>query len=226
MPHTPVGMDILDTLRKSILMAFRALPILLISFTAFLAIGLGNMGMFILFFGQAVLVPIVTSLTHIFTQKVLGDKVFVPGTDIVQLVPSLSTSLPVNVVPSYWMQHVLFFLGYLIANGVAIHGLPEEKGQPEYLVSNRKAKANTVISVAVVAAILLSYFRFTITGNAETLIGIGAAFVTGGALGYGWYQFAAYCGARHADVFGVVPTILPASAKEQKAMACVYAPRP
>jgi hypothetical protein len=219
-------MDILDTLRKSILMAFRALPILFISFTAFLAIGLGNLGMFVLFFGQAVLVPIVTSLTHMASNKLLSDKVFVPGTDIVQLVPSSSTSLPVNVVPSFWMQHVLFFLGYLLANGVAILTLTEEKGQPEYLVQNRKAKANTVIAVAVVAAILLSYFRSTITGNAETLVGVATSFVTGGALGYGWYQFAAYCGARHADVFGVVPTILPVSAKEQKAMACVYAPKP
>ncbi len=226
MPHYPVGMDILDTLRTTILMAFRALPLLFISFTAFLAVGLGNLGMFVLFSGQAVIVPIVTWLAHTVSNRFLSDKVFVPGTDIVQLVPSSSTSLPVNVVPSYWMQHVLFFLGYLLANGVAILTLPEGKGQPDYLVQNRKAKANTVIAVTVVATILLTYFRYTMTGNAETLVGVATSFVTGGVLGDGWYQFAAHCGARHADVFGVVPTILPVSAKEQKAMACVYSPRP
>ena len=212
-------------------MAFRALPILLISFTAFLAIGLGNLGLFILFFGQAVLVPIVTELTHYVTAKAfpqggMGTSAFIAGSDVVQLVPSLSSRAPTNIMPSYWMEHVLFFLGYLLANGVAILTLPAEdqKGLSEYLVENRKAKAKAVITVTVLAAVVLAGLRMSLTG-AETYRGIAVAVVTGGALGYGWYQFAALCGARHADVFGVVPTILPASAKDEKPMTCVYAPK-
>lgn len=223
-------MELLETLRTSLLMAFRALPLLLISFIGFLAIGLGNMGMFILLLGHLVLVPITTVITHFITGKIYpdgsprGGYAFVAGSDITQLVPGVSTSARVNVMPSYWMQHVLFFFGYLLANGVGLLRLPQEKGQSDVYYENRKAKATAVIVVGVLAALTLSVFR-SWTG-AETLSGVGLAFLTGGGLGYGWYQFAAYCGARHADVFGVVPTMVPVSAKDEKAMTCVYAPKP
>jgi hypothetical protein len=220
-------MELLDTLRTSILMAFRALPLLLISFVAFLAIGLGNMGMFILLLGHMLLVPITTVITQFITGKMYmpGDvRAFVAGSDVVQLVPSLSSTQPVNVMPSYWMQHVLFFFGYLLANGVGLLRLPQEKGQSDVYYENRMAKAKAVITVGVLAALSFTVFRFW-TG-AETWRGVALAFLTGGGLGFGWYQFAAYCGARHADVFGVAPSMVPVSAKDEKAMTCVYAPKP
>ena len=220
-------MDVLDTLRASILMTFRALPILLISFVVFLAIGLGNMGMFILAVGHIVLVPLVTGIAHFITAPLytVGDeRAYVKGSDVVQLVSSMSSRLDVNVLPSYWMQHVLFFFGYLVANGVGLYRLPQEKGQSDMYYDNRRAKARGVIIVSVLASLAFSYFRFQ-TG-AETWRGVALAFATGGGLGYAWYQFAAYCGARHADVFGVAPSLLPATAKEEKAMTCVYAPKP
>jgi hypothetical protein len=203
-------------------MAFRTLPILLISFVAFLAIGLGNMGMFVLLLGQAVLVPLVTTLVQLITGVYPSS--FQDGSDVTSLVASMSNRQPVNVTPSYWMQHVLFFFGYLLANGVGLYLLPQEKGQSDMYYENRRAKARGVIIVSVLAAVLFSFFRYQ-TG-AETVRGMAVALVSGGGLGYAWYQFAAYCGARHADVFGVAPTLLPATAKEEKAMTCVYAPKP
>jgi hypothetical protein len=220
-------MELLDTLRQSILMAFRALPILLISFIGFLAVGLGNMGLFILFIGHALAVPLLTGIAHLITGKFYtpGDpRAYVQGSDVVQLVASMSNRLPVNVMPSYWMQHVLFFFGYLLANGVGLYLLPQEKGQSDVFVENRKAKARAVIILSVLAALGFTVLRFG-TG-AETLRGVALAFVTGGGAGYAWYQFAAYCGARHADVFGVAPSMVPVRAKEEKAMTCVYAPKP
>jgi hypothetical protein len=148
----------------------------------------------------------------------------VQGSDVVQLVASMSNRQQVNVMPSYWMQHVLFFFGYLLANGVGLYLLPQEKGQSDVFVENRKAKARAVIILTVLAALGFTVLRFG-TG-AETLRGVALAFVTGGGAGYAWYQFAAYCGARHADVFGVAPSMVPVSAKEEKAMTCVYAPKP
>jgi hypothetical protein len=220
-------MELLDTLRQSILMAFRALPILLISFIAFLAVGLGNMGLFILFIGHALAVPLLTGIAHLITGKfyISGDpRAYVQGSDVVQLVASMSNRQQVNVMPSYWMQHVLFFFGYLLANGVGLYLLPQEKGQSDVFVENRKAKARAVIILSVFAALGFTVLRFG-TG-AETLRGVALAFVTGGGAGYAWYQFAAYCGARHADVFGVAPSMVPVSAKDEKAMTCVYAPKP
>lgn len=220
-------MDVVDTLRTSILMAFRALPVLLISFVAFLAIGLGNMGLFVLSLGQIAVVPLVTGIAQFITGKLYTNndtRAFVQGSDVVHLVSSMSNRLSVNVMPSYWMQHVLFFFGYLLANGVGLFLLPQEKGVSDMYYENRRAKARGVIIVSVLAALAFTYFRY-LTG-AETLHGVALAFVTGGGLGYAWYQFAAYCGARHADVFGVAPSLLPATAKEEKAMTCVYAPKP
>jgi hypothetical protein len=220
-------MDVLDTLRVSILMAFRALPVLLISFVAFLAIGLGNMGMFVLALGQIVVLPLATMILQFITGTMFtsGDaRAYVQGSDVVQLVSSMSNRQPVNVLPSYWMQHVLFFFGYLVANGVGLYRLPQEKGVSDVFYENRMAKARAVIIVSVMAAIAFTYFRFQ-TG-AETWRGVALAFVSGGGLGYAWYQFAAYCGARHADVFGVAPSMVPVSAKDEKAMTCVYSPKP
>ena len=217
----------MDTLRTTILMGFRALPLLLISFVGFLAIGLGNMGMFILLLGHMLVVPIMTAIAQFITGKmyIVGDgRAFVTGSDVVQLVPSLSSSQPVNVMPSYWMQHVLFFFGYLLANGVGLLRLPQEKGQSDVYYENRVAKAKAVITVGVLAALSFTALRYR-TG-AETWRGVALAFATGGGLGFAWYQFAAYCGARHADVFGVAPSMVPISAKEEKAMTCVYAPKP
>lgn len=220
-------MELLDTLRTTILVGFRALPLLLISFIAFLAIGLGNMGMFILLLGHTLVVPIATAILQFITGKMYlqGDaRAFVSGSDVVQLVPSLSSTLPVNVMPSYWMQHVLFFFGYLLANGVGLLRLPQEKGQSDVNYENRVAKAKAVITVGVLAALSFTAFRYR-TG-AETWRGVALAFAAGGGLGFAWYQFAAYCGARHADVFGVAPSMVPISAKDEKAMTCVYAPKP
>jgi hypothetical protein len=219
-------MDVLDTLRVSILMTFRALPVLLISFVAFLAIGLGNMGMFVLSLGQIVVVPIVTEILQFITGTMYttGDSsVYVQGSDIVQLVSSMSNRQQVNVTPSYWMQHILFFFGYLVANGVGLYRLPQETGVSDIYYENRRAKARGVIIVSVLAAVAFSYFRYQ-TG-AETWRGIALSVLSGGGVGFAWYQFAAYCGARHADVFGVAPSLIPVSAKDEKAMTCVYSPR-
>ena len=222
-------MDVLQTMRESILTAFKALPLLLVSYTAFLAIGLGNMGLFVLFIGQALIVPLSTELLHMGIDRVyspITDILYhVKNTDIVHLVPTTAGGLGVNVTPSYWMAHFLFFMAYLLANAVSIRSMDVEKGVPEPLAESRKAKATTVIVMVVFITLGLTWFRYSYT-NAETIRGIAAAFVVSGGLGYAWYQFAAMCGARHADVFGVVQQIVPVSAKEEKPMTCVYAPKP
>lgn len=198
-----------------------ALPLLLVSFTAFIAIGLGNMGLFILFIGQAVLVPIVVGVFNWFVQKRFGPSAL-PPSDIGQLVPSaLITST--SAAPSYWMAHVLFFLGYLLANSVDIYNLPVDSSAPDWQVRNRKMKAATVMSVIVLLLIVLPLLRKIVTGT-ETWGGIALAFASCGTLGYGWYQFAAQCGARASDVFGIVQQMPPAS-DSSTPTTCVYVPK-
>jgi hypothetical protein len=213
-------MEILHTARVTLILAFLALPLLLVSFTAFLAIGLGNMGLFILFMGQAFIVPMITGLFNWVVRSRLGPSA-IPPSDIGQLVPSaLITSSETN--PSYWMAHVLFFLGYLLANAVDIYSLPVDSSAPEWQVRNRKMKAATVMSVIMLLLIVLPLLRKIVTGT-ETWFGIAIAFATCGTLGYGWYQFAAQCGARASDVFGIIQQMPPKS--DSTPTTCVYAPK-
>jgi hypothetical protein len=216
-------MDLLQTLQMSIIMAFRSLPLLLIGFVGFMAIGLGNMGLFVLFIGHAFAVPLVTGLLHMLTS---GMPMFqVPATDVSQLVPSAPKAAAMaNVGPSFWMVQFLFFMGYLLANAVAIYMTPDDPKIDDVQMRNQKAKATTAIVTTVLLTLGIVYAR-SLT-HTETMAGIGLAFLVGWGGGYGWYQLAAVCGARAADVFGITQQLIYVSAKDTKPMTCVYNPKP
>lgn len=227
-------MNIFQNLRSTLILSFVALPILLISFVGFAAVGLGNLGLFMLFIGQLVIIPLATGLTHLGFDSMypvgarstgFGQSVYKSATDIGQLVPSARISEAyVNVAPSYWMVQLVFFMTYLMSNAVAINKIPKAKRMSEWLYENRKSKSTAIMVVVVLVTLVLTALRY-MTGN-ETAFGIFMAYVIGIGLGIGWYAFAAVCGARHADVFGISYQMLPASAKEEKPMACVYTARP
>jgi hypothetical protein len=54
---------------------------------------------------------------------------------------------------------------------------------------------------------LIATLRFTLTG-CESLLGILFATVFFGFVGYGWYLFAEYCGARNADILGIASSFV------------------
>ena len=94
----------------------------------------------------------------------------------------------------------------------------------EWLYENRKSKTVAVMSVAILMALVLTVLRY-MTGY-ETVKGVLLAAFLAGGLGYGWHTLAGICGARYADVFGMVSQMLPASAKEERPMACIYTAKP
>jgi hypothetical protein len=214
--------------RATILMAFRTLPLILITFIGFLAAGLGNLGLFVLFIGQSVLIPIVTAFVHLFVAKVAGtndNRFFINTSEKGVLVPGSVYSAPrMNVAPSYWMIHVHFLLAYLFSNAAAVNALPEDSTIDPILLSNRKSKSKMIMICTIFIAMALSALKYQT--NTETVYGIGISLGLGSILGYAWYKFAASCGARAADVFGIVQQVIPSSAKDDKPMTCVYAPKP
>ena len=216
------------TIRTTILMALRTLPIILISFIGFLAAGLGNMGLFILFVGHVVLVPIATLISQTIFSKILGnqsDLITIPHTDKAFLVPSSpAVSLRINVAPSYWMAHIIFFLSYICTSANAIFNLPEDSKSDAILISNRKSKARMIIITTIFFAIVFSFFKIT-TGT-ETLAGLFIGILLGGILGFTWYKFGESSGTRAADIFGIIQHTIPSSASNEKPMTCVYAPKP
>jgi len=219
-------MPLLATIRSTILSAFKALPLLLISFIAFLAVGLGNLSLFLLFFGHAAIVPGVTEAIHSVT-KTQGNLVI--GNEVSQLVPSIPTSgasydTPVNVLPSYWMAHMMFFFGYLFANAIDLYTLPAASGAAEWMVTSRKTRAGTLIASTLVLAIVFTALRFYLTGT-ETVFGIALSLVLG-VVGITWYWSASALGSRTTDIFGVVQQMVPQAKGDTKPLTCVYAPNP
>jgi len=203
-----------------------SLPLILICIVGFLAAGLGNLGLFILFIGQAVILPLAVFVVQGITSGIKSDNFTVPTSRIGQLVPGgVASGVKQNVAPSYWMAHFLFFMGYLLANAVSIYTYKTtDKNLDSKLLSNRKSKAMMLIILTVCISLFITALRYN-TGT-EKPAGVAIAYIVGGLLGYGWYQYAALCGVRSADVFGISQQIIPSSAKDDTPMTCVYAPKP
>jgi len=208
-------------------MALRTLPLILISFIGFMAAGLANAGLFILFIGQISILPVAVYISQYVFSRIGGDPAispfYVKTTNVSLLVPSSRyTEMYINVAPSYWMAQIMFFFAYTITNAIEIWKLPEDKRLDKTLIANRKTKAIMIILVAVICVIGLSTFRFLM--GTDTPIGILIATVLGGSLGYGWYVFASNCGVAASDVFGMVQQIIPFT-ETNEVMTCVYNPR-
>lgn len=220
-------MSLLATVRTTILLAFKALPLLLISFIGFLAFGLGNISLFMLFIGHALAVPITTELLH-FGTKSRGE--LVVANDVATLVPLSPTSgtsynTPVNVLPSYWMAHISFFFGYILMNAISIYLMAPEKRAADWMIISRKTRAVTLIVSTVVLFLLIAFLRFYLTGM-ETAAGISLAMVVLGGVGVGWYKLAEVCGATASDVFGIAQKMVTQGTGDKKPVTCVYAPKP
>lgn len=229
--------SILHTVRNTVMVAFNAFPLMMICFIAFLAVGLGNLGLFVLFVGHALVVPIAVMISHALFEKFEPEpygptpKFHIRMSDIrgiskAFLVQSSSQEGSyINVAPTYWMAHTLFLFGYMMANTVSILYMPKNSKVDPILVANRTSRARVILLTTLFFAVLLSFLRYRT--HAETLSGMAVAAVVGGLLGYGWYQFAVTCGVRGADVFGIAQqVVIPSMAKDEKPMTCVYTARP
>lgn len=221
-------MNVLHTVRSTLISAFVSLPILLIGFIGLLAIGLGNLGLFVLFTGQAVIVPVAVALIQLLTGRLGGDanpRFFVRASDLGRIVPSAPSMQYVqNVSPSYWLTQIWFLLSYIFTNALKVFRLEKDKNAVAALYQNRRMRAAALMSVAAISAAAITALRFFM--GTETIAGAIISAIVGGLLGWGWYEFAAFCGARHADVFGIAQQILSTEARKPAPMTCVYTAKP
>jgi hypothetical protein len=221
-----VDMPLLADVRSTIILAFKALPLLLISFIGFLAVGLCNLSLFVLFLGHAIIVPILTEACH----SIPNTGALMTPNDISQLVPLIPTtgasySSPINSSPSYWMAHVSFFFGYILMNAISIYNMPAEKNAIEWMITSRKTRAVTIITTTVILWVLFAYMRYSFTG-VETFGGIALAMVLLGGAGVGWYYLASALGARNSDIFGIAQSMMSQNSGNAKPVTCVYSPKP
>ena len=209
-----------------LLLAFKSLPLLLIGFIGFLAIGLGNMALFMLFIGHAVAVPTFTEIMHLATNSPSNLTTYNDIAQLVPIKPTDGTSFvgPVNVVPSYWMAHISFFFGYILMNAVMIYVAEPSKTASPAAVASRKSRAATLIATSVVLLVTFTILRMSLTGN-ETFLGVTVAVFGMGFTGVGWYKLAEVCGARNSDIFGIAQQMVAQESAASKPVTCVYAPR-
>ena len=239
--HITVGMAILAGIRSTLLLAFRYLPLLLISFIGFIGLGLGNTALLVLFLGHATIVPLITMGLHALT---VGMLKYSPLTinDVSQLVPIMpSTGVAftdptgASGAPSYWMAHISFFFGYLICNAFKIllteTDLSTIKSQASLDSLNekimaRKQKGGVLIGTLFFFYILLCVIRYYATGAEQFFLGIVFSTIFLGGAGVGWYFFAEQCGATNSDIFGIAMQMMSPESAQDKPKACVYTGTP
>ncbi len=226
----------LVTLRTTLLLAFKSLPLLLIAFITFLTFGLGNTSLLLLLSGQIFIVPFVTELAHFVTNS-SPSLALLERNPISQLVAG--DNVPVNVFPSYWMAHMSFFFGYILANAadmfaedpkvvlqlVAGASSDAVKASVAQKMTARKEKAQMLLITLSVFFVLLTLSRVIATG-AETLGGVLFAFFILGGIGAGWYFGAQAMGAVNSDIFGISMQMMSPDSAATKPKTCVYTGRP
>jgi len=239
------------SLRHRLYAGFLNLPYIVICFVGFLAMGLGSIGLFVLFMGQVTIVPILVTILQAITDAIDG----ITGRSLFHMSagdnPAVNRVIPApadgndNTGPTYWTAHMTFFFGYLLANAVSIKNIPADPLIDKKHTTNRMLRTTWIIIATILFALIFPLLRFRltggrfvdnssligrllggVTGGAETLPGILLALLVCGGIGYAWYLFAESCGARSADVFGIAQQLLPSSAKDDTPMACVYSPKP
>ena len=205
---------------------FVSLPLVLISLISFLAVTLGNLGLIMLALGHIVIVPLLTYLSNLVAEFIAPGNplISVTSSDLSYLIPSLASANQTQyVVPSYWIAHITFFFTYLFTNALILYLKDPTPSADPNKVENRKAQTMTAMLLTLGLFLALFIFRVVMTGT-ETWVGalVGSSLVI--PVAYGWYELSRVCGARDADIFGILQKILPDNAKDEPPMTCVYNP--
>lgn len=207
-------MNVLDTIKRSLIMFFLGLPLIIISIIFFLGLGLGNAGLLFLSAGHMTIVPAVVLILHFITGFLINRfiNVNVPYSDIGQLVPSIPVSAfttEINVWPSYWMAHFTFFCSYIFSNAYKVYYLPPVSDSEDYItkIQARTSRAMVIMIFTATIFVALAFIRLRYT-NTEHVFGVLFTTVIFGAFGYAWLLASNELGIRTMDIFGVAQQML------------------
>jgi hypothetical protein len=217
-------MSVVTQIRGLFYSGFMSLPLVLVGIILFLGANLGNLGLLMLSFGQIVIVPLVVFVVNMIHEAVFqGSPLFnKAGNAMCNLVPTSPVAAAIGVAPSYWSAQVTFFFVFLMTNAMVLYNKPPTEGADPAKVANRKAQTLTAFMISFVVFLVLIGLRQG-TG-CETIAGSILGILIVAPIAYGWYKLAALCGAKDADVFGILQKILPQNMKDEPPMTCVYSP--
>jgi len=132
------------------------------------------------------------------------------GNDNCSIFPGMSDS--VSKVPSFYLAHVAFFVGYLFTNSLSIYNMSNDSNDDQKGYNSRRYRSLiTMISISILY-FLLVLFRYNVTG-CDSLLGVFFSSTTFITLGLSWYLLAKYCGCRAADLSGITTSLVPQKAK-------------
>lgn len=139
------------------------------------------------------------------------------SSEVCSLIPGSSM---VGRVPSLYIGHIAFFVGFLLMNASLVYTMPQDQNLPQNNYNNRRNRALMTMILLSVLYIALVIFRYT-TSSCDSLLGLIFTTTAFTSIGAGWYKFAETCGVRTADILGIAPSIVSKSATP---MVCASAP--
>ena len=126
--------------------------------------------------------------------------------------------------PTDWVNHIVFFFGFLISNAVAVYSEPspkvtdagteqeqkERQARVDARVANRKFLTACIITIAIVMLLLLLAFRYNKSECEETIYIAFIPIIMAGLTGSAWFNVIYKgCGVRPTDILGIVQGMVP-----------------
>ncbi len=225
---------VISDLRVFLYAGFQSLPLCVAG--TFLIIGLFTANYAMLFFlaGFLIAVPLVHFGLDWLLQLVVPTNWLHTTSDVCRIVvpftnASASPSASTPQAASQWMSMMLFFIGYMIRNGVTLlKREPEPTAGVELTDTqvkelDRKAsfrKAQALVSLMTLVVVAATLFILRYRTGCETVLG-GIVAIGFGIGGYFWYDLLSSVGQdRLSDLFGVANRLLPPDAIANGPVMC------
>jgi len=221
---------IASDLRYFILTGLETLPLTIGG--TFLIIGhfIGNYAMLFFLVGYLMFVPFAAFIINLFAG--FAGKQFGWGgkdEDACNVITGFGTSAGVSrekndMIVSYWMAMVGFFIGYMFTNAWSLYSKPSASGtdsDPKVAegVTLRQSQSITAMVLILILAVALIYIRFWSSCDSWVSLILGGGFAS---IGWWWYTLLASIGEdRLSDLFGIANRLMTPSALINAPYACL-----
>ena len=213
--------------RNLLSQGFRSLPVLLGGAILVLGLSQGNINLLFFFVGLCILAPTSALIINMLWELIFSNTPqWLTPPEVLWKLPdatasacaiySIDNKIPpviLNVVPSYWVTMISFFVYYLYINAATLYTQQSSSKAPESAVLARKSQ--TMSSMILIITIYMIIILLRYSTGCETALGMFIAYLLGTGIAYGWHSFMRSCGlGRLDDIFGISNRILPQQSYE------------
>ena len=220
--------DFVCSTRNFISQGFRSLPVIIGGASLTLGMTQANFNFLFFFVGMMILMPLTVSITNGLWELLFANTpvwLTVPkdlwqlpegSAEACSLFLNNSSGIPqtINVVPSYWMGMIAFFLCYLFQNAYNLYvKQPVESANVQAVMAR---KSQSLISMIVIGIVAIVFTTIRYGTSCETGLGIFLSWLLAWYISKSWYKFMRICGVgRLDDLFGINNRILPLQSYEE-----------